>query len=149
MWGTTGLCRTKSFGTTRVSLPNGIQFHPTALAWSRLRPPTGGSEALSFWVIHLWVHPCMHPVSMLSYKPVDRISPSFGWWCNSGDRQTEYVLKLRIKVKVTTRSNIWSSYCGEWRHTHHMPSSVKDQGLKIKFKNMPIFFHTGSLPSTT
>ena len=33
--------------------------------------------------------PAMHPVSMISYKPVDGISPNFGWWCSCGYRWTD------------------------------------------------------------
>ena len=35
-----------------------------------------------------------------------------GRWCSSGDWWTCWLLK----VKVTVGSNIWVSYCSEWKH---------------------------------
>jgi len=55
--------------------------------WNRgiLHICVGVLEALCFQVVRLYVlRPGVSPVSAISYKPVDRIPPNFGWWCIRG-----------------------------------------------------------------
>jgi len=51
-----------------------------------LRPPIGVSETLCFRLVRPWlrasVRPVVRPVSTISYKPIDGISPNFGRWCS-------------------------------------------------------------------
>ena len=105
-----------------------------------MRPPpigiSGGIVFLGFLFVNacirLSVHECIQAcirkfVSMISYQPMDGISLNFGWWCNWGNRWTDSVLKLRVKVKVAVMSDIWVSYCGGWRHPY------QHLGIKVSF----------------
>jgi len=49
------------------------------------QPPIGISGGIMFLgcpCVSACVHPGVCPISTISYKPVDRISPNFDWWCS-------------------------------------------------------------------
>jgi len=52
---------------------------------------------------------CVRRVSTMSYKPIDGISPNFGWRCSSRDRWTDYVLKVE-----GSRSRSQQGQTSEW-----------------------------------
>jgi len=52
------------------------------------------------------VRPGARPVSTISYKRMNGISPNFGWWCSSGDRWTYCLFKVEGS-RSRSRSSIW------------------------------------------
>jgi len=54
------------------------------------------------------VPPGVSPDSMISYKPMDKISPNFGW-CSSGYRSTNCILKVQVhsKIKYLSKLLLW------------------------------------------